>query len=162
MSIRTSDMWHTRIRSALAAPLGGGGLVGHSNAGGSLKSRIHNSAENSDNRTEKILTKNQTNSTRTEEALRETYKRMTSKELIALSSSGELRCRFLRRLVGLAFVGGVVCSDGWAPDSIGHSGACSHHCGVSRMPHILALFAAAIIAFNVHWFRQRRAAAPNC
>jgi hypothetical protein len=64
---------------------------------------------------------------------------------------------FAAWLVGLALIGGVVCSDGWASGSIGHSGACSHHGGVSRLPHILALFAAAIIAFNVHSFRQRRA-----
>jgi hypothetical protein len=65
---------------------------------------------------------------------------------------------FIAWLVGLALVGGVACSDGWASGSIGHSGACSHHGGVSRLPHILALFAAAVIAFNVHSIRERRAA----
>jgi hypothetical protein len=62
---------------------------------------------------------------------------------------------FVAWLFGLALVGGVVCSDGWVSGSIGHSGACSHHGGVGRLPHILVLFAAAIIAFNVHSFRQR-------
>jgi hypothetical protein len=65
---------------------------------------------------------------------------------------------FIAWSVGLSLVGGLVCSDGWASGSIGHSGACSHHGGVSRLPQILALFAAATIAFNVHSFRQRRAA----
>ena len=65
---------------------------------------------------------------------------------------------FIAWLVSLALVGEVVCSDGWASGSIGRRGACSNHGSVNRLPPILALFAAALIAFKVHSLRERWAA----
>lgn len=52
-------------------------------------------------------------------------------------------------LIGALF-GAAVCSDGWASGSIGSSGACSHHGGVSSIPVVVSLIAAcfSVISFN--------------
>lgn len=55
----------------------------------------------------------------------------------------------------LLLIGGAVCSDGWGSGSIGRSGACSHHGGVSRWPNILAFFGSGFLAFIFHEFRSR-------
>lgn len=49
-------------------------------------------------------------------------------------------------LIGSLFSG---CNDGWASPSIGHSGACSHHGGVSGMPGLFMFigFVAGVFAF---------------
>lgn len=61
-------------------------------------------------------------------------------------------------LIFSVLFGGAVCSDGWGSRSIGRTGACSHHGGVSKWPSVIAFIASAFIAFIFHEFRSKNRA----
>lgn len=56
---------------------------------------------------------------------------------------------------------GAVCSDGWASPSIGSSGACSHHGGVSKAKNIIILIASIAGAIGISRFTVQRAHKQN-
>lgn len=56
---------------------------------------------------------------------------------------------------------GAVCSDGWASPSIGSSGACSHHGGVSKAKNVIILIASIAGAIGISRFTAQRAHKQN-
>lgn len=58
---------------------------------------------------------------------------------------------FFLLFIPLSFLmSGKVCVDGWASPSIGSSGACSHHGGVSSFPGIFVFFISLLGTFYVN------------